>query len=230
MAILLYDLVGAEPMRPFSPHCWKAKMALAHKGLDFETVPTPFLDVPKVEGGVSKTVPVIRDGDKVVSDSFAIALYLEDAYPNRPPLFGGEGGKAMARFIERWSQTILHPYKTQAAVAEIHGRLGPRDQVYFRESRERWLGKTLEDVSAGRDAGLTTYRAALEPLRSMLKYQPFIGGLSPLFCDYIVFGAFQWVRITSTFRLLEPGDPVAEWFERCLDLHDGLGRRVPAAA
>jgi len=230
MTILLYDLVGADAGRPFSPHCWKAKMALAHKGLDFEAVPTPFLDVPKVEGGVSKTVPVIRDGDRVVADSFAIALYLENAYPDRPTLFGGEGGKAMARFIERWSQTNLHPFKTTAAVIDIHRGLGPLDKVYFRESREKRLGKTLEEVSAGREAGLAAYRATLEPLRSMLSYQPFIGGQSPLFCDYIVFGAFQWVRIMSPFRLLDADDPVAAWFERCLDLHGGIGRKVSAAA
>jgi glutathione S-transferase len=230
MTILLYDLVGADAARPFSPHCWKAKMALAHKGLDFETAPTPFLNVPKVEDGVSKTVPVIRDGNRVVADSFAIALYLDEAYPDRPTLFAGEGGKAMARFVERWSQTILHPFKTKAAVAEIHSRLGPRDQVYFRQSREAFLGKTLEDAAAGREAGVQAYRASLQPLRSMLSYQPFIGGQSPLFPDYIVFGAFQWMRITSTFRFLEEGDPVAEWFERCLDLHGGIGRKVPAAA
>ena len=47
MTILLYDLVGADAGRPFSPHCWKAKMALAHKGLDFETLPTPFSKCPK---------------------------------------------------------------------------------------------------------------------------------------------------------------------------------------
>lgn len=230
MTIKLYDLVGADADRPFSPHCWKAKMALAHKGLDFETIPTPFLDVPAVEGGVSRTVPVIRDGDRVVADSFAIALYLEEAYPDRASLFAGDGGKAMARFVERWSQTILHPFKTTAAVAEIHSRLGPADQIYFRESRELRLGRTLEEASAAREAGLAAYRATLEPLRSMLGYQPFIGGLSPLFCDYIVFGAFQWVRITSTFRLLDPADPVADWFERCLDLHGGIGRSVPPAA
>lgn len=230
MTILLYDLVGADAGRPFSPHCWKAKMALAHKGLDFETVPTPFLEVPQVEGGVSKTVPVIRDGDRVVADSFTIALYLEDAYPDRPTLFGGEGGKAMARFVERWSQTILHPFKTVAAVVDIHSGLGPLDKVYFRQSRETRLGKPLEEVSAGRDAGLAAYRATLEPLRSMLAYQPFIGGQSPLFSDYIVFGAFQWVRVTSPFRLLDDADPVAAWFERCLDLHGGIGRKVAAAA
>lgn len=230
MAILLYDLVGADAGRPFSPHCWKAKMALAHKGLEFDTVPTPFTSVPKVEGGTSKTVPVIRDGDKVVADSFAIALYLEDAYPDRPTLFGGAGGKAMARFIERWSQLTLHSFKGAAAVLDIHQRLDAPDKAYFRQSRETRFGKTLEDVTAGRDAGLAAYRASLEPLRSMLAWQPFIGGSSPLFADYIVFGAFQWVRVISTYPFLEDGDVVGEWFERCLDLHGGLARKVPAAA
>ena len=230
MAILLYNLVGADAGRPFSPHCWKAKMALAHKGLEFDTVPTPFTGVPKVEGGASKIVPVIRDGDKVVADSFEIALYLEDAYPDRPTLFGGDGGKAMARFIERWSQLTIHPFKGAAAVLDIHQRLAAPDRAYFRQSRETRFGNSLEDVTAARDAGLAAYRASLEPLRSMLAYQPFIGGASPLFADYIVFGAFQWVRVISTYQFLAEGDPLAEWFERCLDLHGGIARKVPAAA
>ena len=83
---------------------------------------------------------------------------------------------------------------------------------------------------AGRDAGLASFRASLEPLRSMLTYQPFIGGASPLFADYIVFGALQWARIASPYRLLDEGDSVAQWFERCLDLHGGIGRQVAAAA
>jgi glutathione S-transferase len=93
MTILLYDLVGEDASRPFSPHCWKTTMSLAHKGLDYRRVPTPFTLVPAVEGGASKTVPVIRDGDTVVADSFAIALYLDEAYPERPSLFGGEAAR-----------------------------------------------------------------------------------------------------------------------------------------
>jgi glutathione S-transferase len=223
MTVLLYDLVGANPERPFSPHCWKAKMALAHKGLDFRSVPTRFTEV-------SGVVPVIRDGNRVVADSFAIALYLEDAYPDRPTLFGGEGGKAMARFVERWSQLTLHPYKGEAVLVDIHSGLGALDQAYFRQNREARYGRALEEVSAGRDAGLAAYRKSLEPLRSMLGYQPFIGGSSPLFADYIVFGAFQWARVVSNYKLLADDDPVAAWFQRCLDLHDGIGRKVPAAA
>lgn len=230
MTILLYDLVGEDTSRPFSPHCWKTAMSLAHKGLEFRRVPTPFTSVPAVEDGVSKTVPVIRDGDKVVADSFAIALYLDDAYPDRPTLFGGEGGKAMARFIERWSQLTIHPYLGAAALTDIHAKLAPPDKAYFRDSREKRYGKRLEEVSADRETSLATFRASLEPLRNMLGYQPFIGGETPLYPDYIVFGAFQWVRVMSPYQTLADGDPVSDWFERCLDLHGGLGRSVPAAA
>jgi glutathione S-transferase len=229
MTILLYELVGEDSSRPFSPHCWKAAMALAHKGLDFRSVPTTFTKVPAVEGGVSKTIPVIRDGDTVIADSFAIALYLDEAYPDRPTLFGGPGGQAMARFIERWSQLTIHPYLGAAALTDIHARLAPPDQAYFRDSREKRYGKSLEDVSAARDAGLAAFRASLEPLRNMLGYQPFIGGGTPLYPDYIVFGAFQWVRVMSPYQALAKDDLLSAWFERCLALHDGLGRSVAAA-
>ncbi|UCI06572.1 glutathione S-transferase family protein [Mesorhizobium sp. B1-1-8] len=230
MTILLYDLVGHDSQRPFSPHCWKIKMALAHKGLAATKVPTRFLEVPKVEGGVSKTVPVIRDGERVVADSFAIALYLDEAYPERPTLFGGEGGKAMARFIERWSQFTIHPYVATVALTDLNAMQDEANAAYFREDREQRYGKRLEDVVAGRDAGLEGFRASLQPLRSMLTYQPFIGGAAPLFADYIVFGALQWARVASPYRLLDDGDSVAQWFERCLDLHGGIAREVSAAA
>lgn len=230
MTILLYDLVGSDMTRPFSPHCWKAAMALAHKRLDFSTVPTRFLEVPRIEGGVSNTVPVIRDGDTVTSDSFAIALYLEQAYPDRPSLFSGAGGEAHARFIERWSQLTIHPYIGAAALTALHGMQDEANAAYFRVSRETRFGRTLEEVSSARDAGLQGFRASLEPLRSMLTYQPWIGGDRPLFADYIVFGALQWARIATPYQLLDAADPIAAWFGRCLELHDGLAGRVAAAA
>jgi len=229
MTILLYDLVGRDESRPFSPHCWKARMALAHKELQVRTAPTRFVDVPHVENGISRTIPVIRDGEKVVSDSFAIALYLDETYPDRPTLFGGEGGKAMARFIERWSQLTFHPYVGVAVLMDEYAMLDRESALYFRQSREARFGRTLEEVAAGRDARLAGFRASLEPLRSMLTYQPFIGGQSPLFADYIVFGAMQWARTTSPFQLLDTDDVIGVWFEHCLDLHGALGRNVAAA-
>ncbi|RYE79634.1 MAG: glutathione S-transferase family protein [Hyphomicrobiales bacterium] len=231
MGILLYELVGADAARPFSPHCWKARMALAHKGLAFETVPVPFTEVPLVEDGFATIVPVLRDGEHRVADSFKIAEYLDAAYPDAPTLFGGEGGRALSRFVESWTQRTIHPFvSTSRALLDIHDSLAAPDQVYFRQSREKVFGKPLEAVIVGDAARLEGFLDKLKPLRGLLDGQKFLGGATPLFADYIVFGAFQWLRIVSPWQVLPAGDAVTDWFERCLDLHGGEGRKVSAAA
>lgn len=230
MGIILHELVGADKARPFSPHCWKTVMSLAHKGLPFDRNTVSFKDIPHLENGCSNKVPILRDGDNVVADSFAIALYLEDRYPDRPSLFKGEGGRAMARFVEGWSQMTLHPFINVVILMPVHDLLDAPNQAYFRESREKIFGRSLEEVAAERDARRDDFIRSLEPMRKMFHTQPFIGGESPLFCDYIVFGAFQWVRVLTPFRLLDDGDPVLDWFERCLDLHGAIARQIAAVS
>jgi glutathione S-transferase len=230
MAIVLYDLCGADPDVRFSPHCWKIKMALAHKGLAFETRPTPFTKVPDIGGGFSKTVPVIDDGGRLVRESFDIAVYLEETYPDRPSLFGGEGGRSEAKFIESWALTEVHPLLLTLIVLDIHNQLGPDDQAYFRDSREKRLARVLEEIQTGREDRVAAFREKLSPMRLMLKRQPFMGGAAPLFADYILFGALQWARVVSPFPVLAPDDPVTAWFDRCLALHGGIGASMPAAA
>ena len=229
MTRLLYALAGADKARQFSPHVWKTVMSLAHKGLDYETVPVAFTEIPAIEGGATGTLPLLRDGDRLVRDSFEIALYLDEAYPDRPSLFGGEGGKALSRFVESFSQMVLHMPVTKMAIMHIHDMLDTPDQQYFRASRLDRLGKEIEAVAAEGDAERETFAARLEPLRRTLHFQPFLGGDSPLFADYILFGALQWMRVTAGPPPLAADDSVMQWFERCLDLHDGLGRRVTAA-
>lgn len=230
MTIILHSLCGTDTKRPFSPHCWKAVMALSHKGLDFVERPVPFTGIPALENGFSRTVPILNDNGHLVSDSFAIALYLEDTYPDRPSLFKGEGGKAMARFVEGYTQTVLQAALMPIIVMSIHDILPEKDKAYFRESREARLGRPLEEVVATRaEAEKAAFPGKLEPLRHMLKFQPYLGGDSPLFADYILFGALQWARVTSGSLPLSADDPAMEWFGRCLDLFEGRGRHVTAA-
>ncbi|MFN7127149.1 MAG: glutathione S-transferase family protein [Allorhizobium sp.] len=226
MTITLYSLCGTDAARPFSPHCWKVVMALHHKGLVFEERPLAFTAIPTVENGASKTVPVLRDGRELVSDSFRIAQYLEEAYPDAPSLFGGPGGEAAARLVEGYAQHVVHGAITRIALIDIHDMLDPIDQAYFRKSREERLGKSLEEIAAGRETAIAALPAALQPLRHMLSFQPFVGGEKPLFGDYILFGALQWLKITTGALHLPEDDPVSRWFNRCLDLHQGVARAV----
>lgn len=229
MTRILYDLAGKEECR-FSPYCWRAKMALKHKSIEFETRPVPFTGIPGILDGSHKTVPVLDDAGTVVPDSFAIALYLEEAYPDRPSLFGGPGGAAAARFIERWTNLTVNLGAMPFLVADIHARVKPEDDAYFRESREGRIGKRLEDVQAGREEKVAAFRKTLDPVRKTFDFQPFLGGDAPLFHDYILFGTLQWARVGSPFPLLEADDPISRWFETCLDLFEGYGREMPAAS
>lgn len=227
MTRLLYDLAGADPALRFSPFCWRTRLALAHKGLPAETTPWRFTETDRIAFSGQGLVPVLVDGDRVVHDSWAIAEYLEGSYPDRPSLFGGPAAQALARFVNGWADSILHPWIARMVVRDILDVIRPEDRAYFRESRERRFGMTLEAVVATREQTRETFRKELQPVRLTLRAQPFLGGEAPLYPDYIVFGAFQWARVCSSFPLLEPGDPVHAWRDRMLGLFGGLARMTP---
>jgi len=79
-------------------------------------------------------------------------------------------------------------------------------------------------VQAGREDRIVEFRDRIEPLRRLLDNQDFLGGADPLYADYLVMGTFIWARKMSPFALVEPGDPVHDWMNRCLDLHGGMAR------
>jgi glutathione S-transferase len=228
MTITMYDLAGIEAERRFSPFCWRAKMALAHKGLAVETVPWRFTEKDKLPQPNAGRVPVIVDGARVVHDSTAIADYLEEQYPGRPSLFGGEVGRGLARFVQNWTETVLQPGLIRLVLLDIYRHIGPEDQAYFRGDREKRFGTTLEEFVGDRTARLPAFRATLDPLRRTVERQNFVAGNAPAYGDHIVFGAFQWARAISDFEVLAEGDPVRAWRGRMLDLYGGLARRSPA--
>lgn len=226
MARQLYELVGADPARRFSPYCWRARMALAHKGLEAEMVPWRFTEGERLGFARTDKVPVLVDGAMVVHDSTVIAEYLDEAYALAPSLFHGD--TAARRFALAWTDAVLHPALIRMIVSDIPKLLDRKARSYFIASRERRFGMTLAQVTEGREARLADFHALLAPLRRIVEGQDFVGGVEPDYADHTVFGAFQWARCTSPFRLLEAGDPVHAWRERMLDLFDGLARGVPA--
>ena len=227
MAITMYDLAGTDANRRFSPFCWRARMALAHKGLDVATIPWRFTEKDKLPAPNDGRVPVIVDDGQVIHDSSAIADYLEEKYADRPSLFPGSAAHGLTRFVQNWTETVLQAGLVQLVVLDIWKHIGPADQAYFRASREARFGATLEAVVKDREARLPGFRASLDPLRRTVQRQDYICGGAPAYADYVVFGAFQWARSISDFELVTPDDPVHAWRGRMLDLYAGLGRRSP---
>ena len=226
MPIELFELTGKDDRR-FSPYCWRIRMALAHKGLDYTTVPVRFTDKDLIAFSGQERVPVIRDGDNAISDSWAIAEYLEDAYPDTPSLFGGDTGRGLAKFMNVWADRALHLALIRLVIADIHTHVDEADRDYFLDSRSQRFGKTPAEIQTRCEADLKQFAAAVGTIRAALDGQPFLSGGHPAYGDYIVFGAFAWARAISYYRLLENDDPVYAWRERMLDLFGGMPRAAP---
>jgi glutathione S-transferase len=226
MTIKLYDLAGQEDDRRFSPYCWRVKMALKHKGLDFETIPWRYTEKDVIAFSEQGQVPVLKDGGAVVVDSWKIALYLEEAYPSRPALFEGGQAMSLSHFFNTWTFRTVHPAVHRVVIRDLFSIVHEKDKAYFRESREKRFGMTLEQHGSDPKMALADLRGALEPVRPTLVQNNFIAGKGPGYCDYILFGAFQWARCVSPTRLLEPDDPLFAWRERMLDLFGGFARQA----
>jgi len=227
VSIVLYDLKGREGLR-YSPYCWRIRYALAHKGLEIENVAVGFTEKEKVAFSGQPLVPVIVDknkGGNVVFDSWQIANYLDDTYPEKP-LFGSAAARGAARFINNWIGTNFFPQVGPMIIADLFQRVRDQDRAYFRESREKRYSNVLEKLQAGREQRLPAFRASLEPLRMLVKEQEFVCGQTPAYADYILFGSFQWPANASDFELLAEDDPIYVWRKRMAGLYDGLAQRA----
>lgn len=220
----LFELCGRDPARVFSPFCWRSRMALALKGLAFESVPWRFTETARLAFANHDKVPVLVDGETVVADSWAIAQHLDRAYPDAPALL--RGAPETYRFIQAWTDSMVNASIVRLIVSDIPALLG-EERAYFVESREKRFGIALDQVTADREARLPDFRAGLAPLRLVFRDQPFLGGAAPDYADCVVFGSFMWARSVSPLRLLEPDDAVFAWRERMLDVAGGTARSAP---
>lgn len=228
MTLKLYELQGRDDRR-MSPYCWRTRLALAHKGLEAEYVPVQFCEKDKIAFSGQTLVPVLVDGETIVSDSWAIACYLEDTYPDRPSLFGGDVGRAEARFINAWTDRSVHLPLLKLVISDIYSTAAVEsDQPYFRESREKRFGARLEDFCDTSEESLAAFRAVLEPLRMTLEAQPYLAGDAPAYADYIVFGTCKFMSLVSPQKLIADDDPIHAWRARMLGLFDGLAASTGA--
>ena len=210
--IILYDLAAADDRR-FSPFCWRNKLVLLHKGLEFHSKAVGFTEISGIHEGKFKSVPVLKHGDIWLDQSWAITEYLERSFPKKP-LFHSLPHKQFATWLTHWVDSCLLPPVFQMIVADIHDLLRPADQAYFRETREKRLGRNLESSRETRDQIRPEFQCQLEPLRRYLRASAFIGGDQPDYGDYVVFSLFLWAGATSKWPLLENDDPVATWKQR----------------
>ncbi|WP_296222078.1 glutathione S-transferase N-terminal domain-containing protein [Pseudomonas sp. UBA2684] len=210
----LYELRGADPELLFSPYCWRVRLALHHKDLAFVSRPLRFSDKqPLLACSGQQLVPVLCDGEAVVHDSLAIFQYLDLSYPERP-LLGSGVALERARLVERLVFQAVRMPLLKILLPRVFALIDPADREYFRSSREKALGTTLE-AFADPAAGTEQFRVAIAPLQTWLSEQPYLDGAEPGGSDYLVAGLFLWAWCLGE-QPWAAGTAVDGWFQRIL--------------
>lgn len=216
MTVTLFELAGADRSLRFAPHCWKSKLALVHKNLSFKTEPVWFTEKQKFAVSEQPLLPVITDGDKVVSDSWAIAEYLEATYPDAPSLFANDEAKAKAEAFHQWASTALSKHIPGILILDLFNVIADQDKEYFRTSREARIGTTLEEFAATPEKHIKGLQAELADVREVLATQNYLGGDKPDYNDICLLGTFLWIATSGTPDFLEKDDVVYAWYQRVL--------------
>ena len=145
---------------PFSTNVERVALALAHKGLDVESVLISYEDrSPVVEVSGQPLVPVLVDGDEVIPDSLRILRHLEERHPD-PPLFPRDPARRaeLDVFLEWFNE--VWKLSPNAIEAEL-GRDEPdQDRIAGLSARMRGWLDYFENMLDGRDHLFGDFSAA----------------------------------------------------------------------
>lgn len=213
MQRILFELAGKDTSQRFSPHCWKSHLALNHKGIHFDSQPVQYHQYSeKLNFTDYSLLPVLKDGEKVITDSWDIACYLEEHYPGEP-LFNNESEKQAAKSMNQYCDTTLAKLIRPLVLMDIFQLIADEDKAYFRESREKKLDMTLEQFSANASESLIQLKKELSNIEKTLERQPFLGGEAPRYTDICLLSMFMWVACVNDTPFLKDNNHLKKWYQ-----------------
>jgi glutathione S-transferase len=153
------------------------------------------------DGNKQYTLPVIHDPrtNAVVSESATIAEYLDETYPDKPPIFP-KGSKAL-----QYTFCDAHwPHWASLATTLLPrtcDKLKEGSKPYFRYTKEVAFGKKFEELSPvgpvrdGHWKGVKDGLNAIDGMMAKIPDQPYIAGDSPSYVDIILASRLMWAKI-----------------------------------
>ena len=136
---------------PFSTNVERVALALAHKGVEVESVwvdPADRSEVVRISG--QDLVPVLVDGERVVADSTAILEHLEGRFPE-PTLYPADEARCaeLRLFLDWFNQVWKRP--PNEIVAEEAKAEPDRGRIAELEAVIAGSLPRFEDLLAGRE-------------------------------------------------------------------------------
>ncbi len=224
MTIQFYELAAENTDIKFSPFVWRTRMALLHKEVDFESVAWQFRQRDDFE---HKTVPAIYDDGKMISDSWEIAKYLDAQYPDKPMLMKDAEAEAHAQLVSAICNNLVFATAASMAIYPVSQIIDSESAAYFLETREAKFGKKLSEINADdKDQAKANLAKGLAVFEATLATSDFLGGKSPTYADYTLFGVLKWIDVVA-YRPIDEASNVGKWFDRISAMYSGDAAKAP---
>jgi len=183
-------------------YCEKVRFILDYKGLDYEKIEvTPGvgqLELLRLSGKTK--VPVLKDGETIISDSTDIAFYLERKYPQPALLPENSLEKGQCLLIEAWGDESIGMSSRKAFFGALNQygnfrrSILPNNTPDFLKDLVRSVpGELLDLVGTGVGLGGDSVKEAmknlkqdLEALSLILANRPYLTGNKPTLADFAV--------------------------------------------
>lgn len=207
-----------------SQYSEKVRLILDYKGLDYRKVEvTPGvgqLDLLRMSG--QRQVPVLKDGETVVTDSTEIALYLERKYPERPIIPTDPKERGYCLLIEEWADESIGAKGRTAFLGaanqnpnfrtSIFSSLVPRNTPDFFKNVVGFVPpEVLEVLGTGVGLGKEAVKKAhsslkqdLEALSLILQDRPYLVSDYPTLADFAVAGLSMIIKFPEGSYLAIP--------------------------
>lgn len=150
---------------PSSHNCVKVRVALARKGLTYETQDIAPMDrAAVVEASGQGLVPVLLYDGQVLADSTRILLYLEERHPNPPLVPRNSAERAECLLLEDWADQAFMALSRRIVYGAILSRPGRLASLFFPgdPAAARWIKERIARRRVTQRFGLSKGRHAAD--------------------------------------------------------------------
>ena len=195
---------------------YRVRIALALKGLDYDYRPVHLLRNEQLAESyaavsASRLVPLLKDGDAVVTQSLAIIEYLDETHPQPPLLTGTPVERARVRALAQDIACEIHPLNNLRVLRYL-----VRDLKVSEDDKNRWYRHWVE----------TGLEAVERQLAGSADPGPFCFGDKPTLADCVLVP-----QIHNAQRMecrLDHVPTVMRVFGECMQL-DAFSKTQPSA-
>jgi len=213
------------------PFCWKVKALLNYAKQDYETVEVTPFGMKELDFTDHKKVPVLRDGDKVVTESASIVKYVNDNYVH---LSSNDEAEEWVEWVDNKLVHFLPPL-----IHPSYGKSFKNFAVIMKNNKFSWFMRGFVRIAGAfmmpKVAKKMKVKHSIENpkeeflaeidhwVNDGLRGKAYFGGDEPSFVDCSVFGVLRSSHELSVVDMAKQHNAsFATWYDACFPL---MGKR-----